>query len=218
MITIVDTGVNNLGSLLRAFRQIEMEVRTTRSPRDILDATVLVLPGVGSFGVAMERLRENGLIEPILRHARERHKPMIGICLGSQLLLEGSDEHGMRQGLGLIKGQVRRLDAGDGDARVPRLGWADVRMEKAHPLIEATSQAKPFYFAHSHHACCDDPEHVIGTTGFDGTRIAAVIGADNVVGCQFHPEKSQDAGLNLLQYLARRALGREAPKLASVAS
>lgn len=218
MLTIVDTGLSNLGSLLRAFQQIGVETRTTRSSRDIHDASVLILPGVGAFGLAMERLRDHRLIEAIQRHAREKRLPTIGICLGSQLLLESSDEHGGHAGLGLIKGRVTRLISEGRDTRVPRLGWAEVTMDLPHSLIEPTTKARPFYFAHSHHARCDEPNQVIGTTGFGAERIAAVIGMDNILGCQFHPEKSQDAGLNLLQYMTRRALAHGTPKLVSNAS
>lgn len=218
MITIVDTGLNNLGSLSRAFRQVGVETRTTRAARDIHGASILVLPGVGAFGLAMDRLRSHDLVEPIRQHARDKRLPTIGICLGSQLLLDTSDEHGMSAGLGLIEGHVTKLSSGDPDALVPRLGWAEVEFERSHDYFEPNAEARPFYFAHSHHARCTDPGHVIATTGFGDSRIAAVIGHDNIVGCQFHPEKSQGAGLDLLNYLAKRALGHQGPKIVLNAS
>lgn len=204
MLTIVDTGFNNLGSLLHALRMIGAETRLARSARDIETASGLLLPGVGAFGMAMARLRELGYIEEIIRHARERRRPIAGICLGMQLLLDGSEEHGEHTGLGLIKGHARRLVTTTGADRLPRLGWADVRIDNPHPFLQDSEGDRDFYFAHGYHAACQNADAVRATTSFNGNRIAAIIAENNIIGCQFHPEKSQDAGMDFLAHLVTR--------------
>jgi glutamine amidotransferase len=217
MITIIDTGTNNLGSLLHAFKLIGAEVRVTQSKRDIRSASALVLPGVGAFGAAMARLHEHGIVDAIQRHAGERRRPMVGICLGMQLLLDGSEEYGAHQGLGLISGQVVRLKSSPEIDRVPRLGWADVDTERDHDFILPTTESRSFYFAHGFHAVCERPTSVIATTAFSGGKIAAVIGENNIIGCQFHPEKSQDAGMDFLAHLVARIV-RDRPVSVAAAS
>lgn len=217
MITVVDTGTNNLGSLLHAFKLIGAEVRVTQSSRDIRSASALVLPGVGAFGTAMARLHELGMVDDIRRHAGARRRPMVGICLGMQLLFDGSEEFGAHQGLGLISGRVARLKSSKAIDRVPRLGWADVDIERDHDFVPPTTESRSFYFAHGYHAVCDRPTSLIATTAFSGGKIAALIGENNIIGCQFHPEKSQDAGMDFLAHLVER-IERDTPLSGASAS
>jgi imidazole glycerol-phosphate synthase subunit HisH len=216
MITIIDSGVNNLGSLLHAFELIGVEARATRTPSDLENATTLVLPGVGAFGTGMERLREFGLIEGIRRHAIELRRPMIGICLGMQLLTDSSEEHGHHEGLGLIPGATVRLDATSGEDRVPRLGWASVHGTPTAEAAALLPEPGDFYFAHGYHVVCEDPGAVAATTQFGTASIAAVIVRDNILGCQFHPEKSQDAGMAFLSRLIAR-VSQKPPRLVAAA-
>jgi glutamine amidotransferase len=204
MITIIDTGISNLGSLLHAFQLIGAEVRTTRSPSCLDDTTALILPGVGAFGTGMARLREYGLVDGIRRHACELGRPTIGICLGMQLLSNNSDEHGDHAGLGIIPGATVRLDPNGGADHIPRLGWAEVRAEPGSDLISLLPVPRDFYFAHSYHVVCDDPRSVVASTPFGAGSVAAIIARNNIMGCQFHPEKSQDAGMNFLSNMIAR--------------
>lgn len=201
MITILNSGFNNLGSLLHALRWVGAVPKVAESVNDIREASSLLLPGVGSFGVAMHRLVEQGFAAEVVRHATDLGKPTIGICLGMQLLLDESDEHGTHAGLGLIKGRATALDSVLAPEQVPRLGWDIVQIDGDHPCLPQARTSRDFYFAHSYHAICANPSDVIATTPFGQGRIAAVIARKNVVGCQFHPEKSHDAGMDFLEAL-----------------
>jgi glutamine amidotransferase len=190
VLTVVDMGISNLSSVLEAFRRVGADVRVTARPDEVESAERLVLPGVGAFPDGMAALGERGLVEPIRRHALERGRPLFGICLGMQLLAEGSVEHGSTEGLGIVPGRVVRHEPRDPALRVPNMGWCDV------PEL-----GESFYFAHSYHLVPDDPGDVWATLDYGGPVVAAVR-RGSASGVQFHPEKSQDAGLALLAELA----------------
>lgn len=204
MLTVVDMGISNIQSVLEAFRRIGAEVHVTGRPEDVERTETLILPGVGAFGDGMASLREKGLLEPIRRHVLERGRPLLGICLGMQLLAEHGEEHGDHPGLGLVPGRSVRLAPVDPTLRVPNMGWCDVAVRRRGRLFAETPAGESFYFAHSFHIRCDDPEDVAATLDYGG-EVAAAIERGSVLGVQFHPEKSQDAGLGVLDCFARSA-------------
>lgn len=196
MICLVDSGICNLASVVRAFERVGAPVRTASRPEDFGSAAAVVLPGVGAFGDGMESLRTRRLVEP-LRRAAADGTPLLGICLGMQLLLEESEEHGRYAGLGLLPGRVVRLVADRPSFRVPNIGWCDVVPARDGLLFPAGTEATPFYFVHSFRADIA-AEYVAATIDFSGRPVAAALERGNICGVQFHPEKSQDAGLELL--------------------
>jgi imidazole glycerol-phosphate synthase subunit HisH len=197
-LTMIDMGISNLQSVLGAFSRIGAEVLVSDDPVEVEAAEALILPGVGSFGDAMAALRRKGLVEPIRRHAVERSRPLLGICLGMQLLTETGEEHGSHEGLGLIPGRTVRLRPQDPAARVPNIGWCDLEVTRPGRLFNDTPARDSFYFAHSFQVECHGAEDVAATIDHGG-RIAAAIECGSVFGVQFHPEKSQDAGLSVLE-------------------
>jgi glutamine amidotransferase len=195
---MVDTGVANLGSVVAAFQRVGADVEVTAEAAVVERARALVLPGVGAFRDGMAALERRGLVEPIRRHVLERRRPILGICLGMQLLAEASEEHGQRAGLGLVRGRAARLQAPG--LRVPNIGWCDVRATGGSPFARALD-GRTFYFAHSYHVECD----VAAATLDYGGPVAAALEDGPVRGVQFHPEKSQDAGLDVLAAFAAGA-------------
>ena len=194
----VDMETGNLHSLENAFKRIGVEIVRATSPTDIADASVVVLPGVGAFGKAMEVLREKDLIDPLRQIVLSKRKPLLGICLGMQLLAENSDEHGFHNGLGLLKGSVRKLEPPTLEFRVPNIGWDDVNVDNTKELFTKNGTIRSYYFVHSYHLVCDDPNDVAGVINYGGEKVTAAIEKNNIFGLQFHPEKSQSAGLDLL--------------------
>lgn len=194
MIAIVDYGVGNLFSLASSFAAIGAEVTVTADSAVIDAADRIVLPGVGAFGDAAAKLRETGLDE-VLRQQAASGKPLLGICLGMQLLFDKSLEYGEHEGLGLIPGTVRPL-AGriPAELKVPHMGWNALRFG-AHPLFRYLSPGDYVYFVHSFYADCAD---VIADTDY-GIPVTAAAAKGNVMGCQFHPEKSGEVGLRILK-------------------
>jgi imidazole glycerol-phosphate synthase subunit HisH len=197
VITIIDAGISNIKSIVRGFVTQGFEVRVTDDPLDVAKADSLVLPGVGAFPKAVEVLKRNGLWRAVLAHARSG-KPLLGVCLGMQLLFGDSDEHGLTEGLGLIPGSVRRFPP---DRPVPHMGWNAVEVVRESPLFEGIPQRADFYFVHSYYGTPDDPLHEVGACDHGG-RFTAAVRRDNVFGTQFHPEKSQDQGLRVLRNFA----------------
>jgi len=197
MIAIIDYGMGNLRSVQKAFERIGAEVVVTADRRAIESASALVLPGVGAFGDAMANLREAGLMESI-RRAIEEGKPLLGICLGMQLLFEVSEEMGLHQGLGVFQGRVRRFEV---NLKVPHMGWNQIHITQPDPLLVGVADGSYVYFVHSYYAEPADPEIIIATTDY-GINYASIIGRDTVYGIQFHPEKSQDVGLKILHNFA----------------
>jgi glutamine amidotransferase len=201
LIAIIDYGLNNLRNVQKGFEQAGIPARITSAARDVADAGALVLPGVGAFGDAMANLDELGLLEP-LRVAVRAGKPLLGICLGFQLLFEESEEWGLHPGLGFMPGRVVRLNAGN--LKVPHMGWNAVRERGDCPLWEGVPDGSYFYFVHSYHAVPGSRELAVGLTEYGGW-ITAAARRDNVFGVQFHPEKSSRLGLKVLANFGRLA-------------
>jgi glutamine amidotransferase len=191
MIAIVDYGIGNLGSVTKGFRRAGAEVELSGDPELLRRADALVLPGDGAFGAAMDEIERRGL-EALLREAIERGTPLLGICIGMQLLFEESEEHGRHRGLGVLPGRVRRFA---GELKVPHMGWNTLRATRPHPLLEGIRDGDHVYFVHSYY--CDAPEEVVIATSDYGRAFPAIVGRGNVLGLQFHPEKSQAVGLRL---------------------
>lgn len=196
MIAIIDYDMGNVRSVSKAFERVGSEAIVTRDPSVIADASHIVLPGVGAFKDCMRNLEEYGLIAPIMKSI-ESGKPFLGICLGLQLLFEESDEFGVHKGLGVIKGRVVRFKDAPG-LKVPHMGWNEVKKAKDSALLEGIKDGEYFYFVHSYYAVPSDRSVDLTTTGY-GTDFTSSVEAGNVMACQFHPEKSQKAGLRVLK-------------------
>ncbi|KPK75457.1 MAG: imidazole glycerol phosphate synthase subunit HisH [Phycisphaerae bacterium SM23_30] len=204
MITIVDYGMGNLHSVLKAFEHIGAGARISSAVSAIASAEKVVLPGVGAFADAMEALGRMQLVEPLLK-AIEQGKPFLGICLGMQLLFEVSYEDGEHPGLAAVAGEVRRFDFSDkGDKhnlKIPHMGWNTLDWQVEAPLLRGLEKGCFVYFVHSYYVICQD-ESVIATTTDYGGAFTSSIWRDNVYAVQFHPEKSQRAGLQMLKNFA----------------
>jgi imidazole glycerol-phosphate synthase subunit HisH len=196
MITVIDSGIANLGSVASALKRVGAQLRITTTPEEVGAAGALLLPGVGAFADGMQSLRKHGLIEPIRAVARAG-RPVLGICLGMQLLAEASEEFGVHEGLGLLPGRVVRLPELEG-LRVPNIGWCDLALARRARLFAGIEDGAAFYFVHSYHLACADAQDAVGTIGLGGARFAAAVERGNIYGAQFHPEKSQDVGLAFL--------------------
>jgi glutamine amidotransferase len=195
MIGLIDSGICNLTSVVRAFETLGASVYIATRPQQLEGAVAIVLPGVGAFGDGMNGLAERGFIEP-LRKVVARGTPLLGICLGMQLLLEESEEHGLHTGLSLLPGRVVRMRADKPGFRVPNIGWCDVIPTRAGKLFKDTA-VHAYYFVHSYHVQTL-PEYVAAEIEFSGRKVAVAIERGNVCGVQFHPEKSQDVGIDML--------------------
>lgn len=200
MIALIDYGISNLRSVQKAFEHLETEVTLVDTPERLAQADRLILPGVGAFPAGMQGLRERGLIEPIQQAARDG-KPLVGICLGLQLLFDSSDEMGETQGLGLMPGRVTRLGGPTAvirDLKVPHMGWNQLDVVRDHPLVRDLTSGSYAYFVHSYAVYPDQPDLILATTEYGGP-FASVVGSGKICGLQFHPEKSQAVGLKLLR-------------------
>lgn len=197
MIAIIDYGVGNLFSLAASFAKIGVETVVTGDPSVIASADRLILPGVGAYGDAAAKLRESALAE-LIRSEVSAGKPLLGICLGMQLLFEHSLEFGKHQGLGLLKGHVDPLkDRLTADLKIPQIGWNALHMTRSSPLFEGINEGDHVYFVHSYYATdCEDS--LLATTEYS-FPVTAAVGRGNIFGCQFHPEKSGDVGLRILK-------------------
>ena len=201
MIAIVDYGVGNLFSLKSSLAAIGADAVVTADPLTLCAADKIILPGVGAFEDAARKLRESGLAQ-IIKDLAGAGKPLMGICLGMQMLFEKSYEYGEHEGLGLIPGSVRPIrDVIPADYKIPHIGWNGLKFKGEHPLFAGLTEGDCVYFVHSFYAAdCD--EAVIATAEY-GAELTAAVAKGNVMGCQFHPEKSGSVGLAILKAFAK---------------
>ncbi len=227
MIHIIDYGIGNLRSIEKAVEKVGADVVRSDSVEDMLRADRLILPGVGAFGACISELRQRGLVKPV-RDSVKEGKPLLGVCVGLQMLFDESEEMGIHKGLGLLPGRVVRFaspkherksdshTAGEtpevergtfnmehGTLKIPHMGWNQIHpATDDHPLLDGIPNGSHFYFVHSYHADPDNPADVLATCHY-GEAFAAIVARSNVMGVQFHPEKSQDLGLRILDNFAK---------------
>lgn len=201
MLAIIDYGSGNLRSCAKAFERVARvgnPVRVTSVANVLDDATHIVLPGVGAFGDCMQGLAAiPGMIDALTRNVIEKKKPFLGICVGMQMLFTEGHEHGVHKGLGWIEGKVEKLARGT--LKIPHMGWNDLAIGALqHKLLTGIKTGDHAYFVHSYHAVCATADSILATTDYGG-NVAAIVGRGNIMGTQFHPEKSQGVGLRLLE-------------------
>lgn len=204
-ITMIDYGGSNLRSVQKAFEAVGIAVDVTESPDEVGRARRLVLPGVGAFQAGMIGLKSRGLDEAIIR-AVESGIPLLGICLGMQLLFDESEEMGLHAGLGLLPGRVVRFDGRktppfERELKVPHMGWNQIEHAGTHPLLDGVPSGSHAYFVHSYY-CAPEAADTLATADY-GVRFAAIAGRGHILGIQFHPEKSQAVGLRILANFAK---------------
>ena len=196
MIGILDADIGNLKSLSNAIYSLGYDVELVQDSARFDDLTHLLIPGVGAYRTAMLHIDQCNARDAVLAFA-ESGRPVLGICLGMQVLSSWGDEGGIAQGLGIIPGRVVRL-APDGGLHLPHVGWNTTRFHAQHPVFRNVKNDRDFYYVHSYQFVCDDPVHAVGFSDYGGT-FAAIVANRNVLGFQFHPEKSQSNGLKLLE-------------------
>lgn len=199
MIALIDYDAGNMKSVEKALQLLGQETVVTRDPDEIYRADGVILPGVGSFGDAMENLHRFGLVE-VIRRVTEQGTPFLGICLGLQLLFESSEESPGVEGLGLLPGKILRIPAGEG-RKIPHMGWNDITFPHPGRLFAGVAEHSYVYFVHSYYLKAEDPSIVTAVTRY-GTGIHASVEKGNLFACQFHPEKSSDVGLQILKNFA----------------
>lgn len=193
-VAIIDYGVGNLRSVEKAFAAVGVDAVVTGDKAKLRRAERLVLPGVGAFGACMRELEQTGLVDLVLDRVQQG-TPLLGVCVGMQMLFEESSEFGRTRGLGILKGTVRRFSD---ELNVPHVGWNQVSEKSNDPLFEGVPTDSFFYFVHSYYCEPSDAEVMIGETEY-GVRFASIVAEKNICGVQFHPEKSQSGGLRLLK-------------------
>ena len=209
MIAIVDYNAGNLRSVKRACDAVGLDAVFTQDPELVLRAERVIFPGVGHARTCMETLERTGLGEAIQQTLR-RGTPVLGICVGAQLALDGSDE-GPTRGLGLVPGQTRLLQTGNAQLKVPHIGWNELRIEQKHPLLAGLSDKDEVYFVHSYYLAPAHPEQVLATTTH-GIEFVSAFAIDNFAAVQFHPEKSGPLGIALLERFAHWAPAKARPE------
>jgi len=205
LVTIVDYGIGNIFSVTRAFQHCGAEVLLTDKPRDILAALSLVLPGVGAFSNGMNGLLERDLVEPLREYAASG-RPLLGICLGMQMLFTGSVEFGEHSGLNIIEGKIISIEPKGIEGvplKVPHIGWSELTRPQDGPvwgasILKYVTDHEHCYFVHSFTAVPNDDRHRLADTYYGSSRISAAVAKGNVYGCQFHPEKSGETGLKII--------------------
>lgn len=208
MIAIIDSGIANLRSVQKGFERVGADAKVADDPRTLRDASGVVLPGVGAFADGIAKLQNGGFVEPLLQ-AIEAGKPVLGICLGLHFLFSESEEFGHHAGLNIIKGRVVRFTdaalSGNGHdgirLKIPHMGWNQIRVERQAPIFRGIPDGAFFYFVHSYYVQPED-DHVVAATTEYGLRFTSVLWRENLFACQFHPEKSQALGLQLLKNFA----------------
>ncbi len=202
MIAIVEYGMGNIYSVYKNLIKAGADVTVTSSVQDILKADKIILPGVGHFGKAMDTLHQLDLVDPLNKRVLEDKVPVLGICLGMQLMAEESEE-GNAGGLGWIRGKIVRFKVKDTDVyKVPHMGWNDLLLKKSNLLFNTIPSDSRFYFVHSYHWVCENVEDILASTTYE-YEFTSVISKLNIFGTQFHPEKSHLAGYNLLRNFLR---------------
>lgn len=201
-VAIIDYGMGNVRSVRNAVAYCGHEARITNDAQTISDATHVILPGVGAFGDAMRAIREAALVETLERAVRKQGKPFLGICLGMQVLGRSSTEHAADnnayRGLGWFEADIVRIKTDDAALKIPHMGWNRLTRRRTHPVLKRLrDQDLNFYFVHSFQMHCERPEDVVAETDY-GERITAIVARENIVAAQFHPEKSQDSGIEFL--------------------
>ncbi len=204
-IGIIDYGVGNLRSVEKAFSAADCDAVVSSDEKVLRQVDSLVLPGVGAFGACMNALKERGF-DLLVRERVSEGVPLLGVCVGMQMLFEGSEEFGWNAGLGFLKGTIKRFPD---DLRVPHVGWNSVKIENKHPLFEGIENESFFYFVHSFYCDAGDKNNVVGLTDY-GFEFASIVAKENVCGVQFHPEKSQTVGLKLLRKFSNLSENRQA--------
>ena len=199
MIGIIDYDAGNIKSVEKALQYLGQETVVSRDPQVLLKADKVILPGVGSFGDAMENLKKYGLV-PVIHEIVEKGTPFLGICLGLQLLFESSDETPGVEGLGILKGKILRIPPSPG-LKIPHMGWNSIDIKEDSRLFEGIERQSYMYFVHSYYLKARNPEDVAATTWYS-TDIHAAVEHDNIFACQFHPEKSSELGLRILKNFA----------------
>ena len=206
MITIIDYEMGNLRSVEKAFETLGYAANVSSNPADLLTADKIVLPGVGAFRDCINNLRAGGFVEPLLEHV-ESGKPLLGICVGMQMLFDESEEFGRHQGLGLVPGKVVHFptDMIEGDERlkVPHMGWNNIHIQRPSPIFKETDEGSFVYFVHSYYCMADNPSDVAATCRYGDVEFCASVWRDNLMATQFHPEKSQAVGLNIFDQFGK---------------
>ncbi|NOY14457.1 MAG: imidazole glycerol phosphate synthase subunit HisH [Deltaproteobacteria bacterium] len=202
MINIIDYEMGNLRSVEKAFETLGFAVRVSSDPNDIKTADKVVLPGVGAFRDCINNLREGGFVAPLLAHV-EAGKPLLGICVGMQMLFDESEEFGRHQGLGLIRGRVVRFPSGMEEhgerLKVPHMGWNNISLKQQSPLFAGVEDGSFVYFVHSYYCAAENPAEVAASCGYGDVEFCASLRRDNLMATQFHPEKSQTVGLQIFK-------------------
>ena len=198
MIGIVDHRMGNLLSVFNAFEYMGADVELCHDPRDLEDAEKIVLPGVGAFADCMKNLRDLGFQDELNRLVLEEKRPVLGICLGMQVMADWGEEGGEHLGLGWIPGRVVRIRPNDSRLKVPHVGWNNIQFFGESPLFQGLPESPDFYFVHSFHMECNDLAHVDAWCDYGG-KVTAAVRRENIFATQFHPEKSQDFGLQVIE-------------------
>ena len=201
MIAIIDYGAGNLRSVVNAISRLGYQPKITNNPEEVLAAQAVILPGVGAAADTMTSLQSLGLVDPIRRYIAEE-RPFLGICIGLQVLLTGTEEGGWHKCLDIIPGAVRRLPPG---MKIPHMGWNQVKQKINHPIFNNIQDENNFYFVHSYYIEPEDNSLIIGQTEY-GIPICSVIARGNLIATQFHPEKSGESGLKIYENFIKNAL------------
>lgn len=205
MIAIIDYDAGNIKSVEKALQYLGEETCVTRDPEEILAAEKVILPGVGAFGDAMQKLHQYGLVE-VIKEVVNRRKPLLGICLGLQLLFESSEESPGVEGLGILKGKIVRFPE-DAGVKIPHVGWNSLQYPNSGRLFANVPENAFVYFVHSYYLKAEDPQ-IVTASAWYGTQIHASVEKDQVFACQFHPEKSSETGLRILKNFVMLGRGK----------